>query len=107
MAILALWRATVHNHANRTQAGHARMARKIKTTIDNRTTRLALTVRRKPYSFTTVAPGVALGFRRNRTINAWVVRCADGHGGAWTSTLPGAPDDFEGADGDLRPSPSS
>jgi integrase len=77
------------------------MARKIRSAIiDNRSARLALVVRRKPHGFTTVAPGVALGFRRNRSINAWVVRCADGRGGAWTSTLPGVPDDFEDADGE-------
>ena len=76
------------------------MARKIKSLLDNRTARLSLPVRRKPHAFTTIAPGVALGYRRNRTIGAWVVRRATGKGTYWTANLAGIPDDFEASDGE-------
>jgi len=75
------------------------VARKIKSPLDNRTARLSLPVRRKPHAFTTVAPGVALGYRRNHTIGAWVVRCATGKGTYWTTTLDAIPDDHETSDG--------
>jgi integrase len=75
------------------------MARKLRSPIDNRTARLAFPIRRKPHAFTTVAPGVGLGYRRNRTVGAWVVRCATGRGDYWTANLDGIPDDFEDADG--------
>jgi integrase len=76
------------------------MARKIKSPLDNRTARLTLPVRRKPHAFTTIAPGVALGYRRNRGIAAWVMRSANGRGDYWTMNLDGIPDDFEDADGE-------
>ena len=76
------------------------MARKIKSPLDNRSARLALPIRRKPHAWTTVAPGVGLGYRRNQSINAWVVRVANGRGQYWTANLAGIPDDFEAADGD-------
>jgi integrase len=76
------------------------MARKIKSPLDNRTARLSLPIQRKPHAFTTVSPGVALGYRRNRTIGAWVVRCATGQGTYWTATLTGIPDDHEASDGE-------
>ena len=76
------------------------MARKIRSAaIGTRSARLDLPVRRKPHAFITIAPGVALGYRRNRTIGAWVVRCANGKGDYWTANLSGIPDDFEDADG--------
>jgi integrase len=49
--------------------------------------------------FITVAPGVGLGYRRNRTAGSWVVRAADGRGGNWTQAFAHA-DDFEDANGD-------
>ena len=67
--------------------------------IENRTGRLKLVVRRKPYSFTTISPGIALGYRRNQDAGTWVVRVADGKGGAWTKRVALA-DDFEDADGE-------
>ena len=76
------------------------MARKIKSPLDNRSARLALPIRRKPHAWTTVAPGVGLGYRRNQSINTWVVRVANGRGQYWTANLAGIPDDFEAADGD-------
>ena len=50
------------------------MARKIKSPLDNRTARLALPVQGKPHAWTTVALGIGIGYRRNQTIGAWVVR---------------------------------
>ena len=67
-------------------------------TLETRTARLKLKVRRKPY-FLPVAPGVSLGYRRNLSSGAWLVRCADGKGGGWTKGFAVA-DDFEDANGD-------
>ena len=67
--------------------------------LENRTGRLKLPVRWKPYDFTTIAPGIALGYRRNKDTGVWVVRVADGKGGNWTKRV-GLADDFEDADGE-------
>jgi integrase len=66
--------------------------------LETRSARLRLAVRRKPYAFTTISPGIALGYRRNKAAGVWVVRAADGHGGNWTKRVALA-DDFEDADG--------
>jgi integrase len=58
---------------------------------------LRLETRRKPY-FISVAPGISLGYRRNRGPGSWLVRGADGRGGAWTRGFAIA-DDFEDANG--------
>jgi integrase len=77
------------------------MARRPRSSkLETRTTRLKLPVQRKPHAFTVVAPGVALGYRRGKDRNAWVVRVADGKGGNWTKNLPGIPDDHEDANGE-------
>jgi integrase len=65
--------------------------------LETRTARLKSAVRKKPY-FVTVAPGVGLGYRRNKTAGSWVVRAADGKGGNWTQAFAVA-DDFEDANG--------
>jgi integrase len=75
------------------------MARRIRSKLDSRSARLALPARRKPHSFTTIAPGLAVGYRRTRTAGSWVLRCADGKGGAWTARI-GTADDYEDADGE-------
>jgi integrase len=64
--------------------------------IENRTARLKLAPRRKPY-YATVAPGIALGYRRNKGAGTWTVKAADGHGGAWIKAFAIA-DDHEDAD---------
>jgi hypothetical protein len=66
--------------------------------LENRTSRLKLEVREKPHDFTTISPGIGLGYRRNRDAGTWVVRVADGHGGNWTKRVALA-DDHEVADG--------
>ena len=74
------------------------MARSIRAPkIENRTSRLKLPVRGKPY-FVTVAPGIPLGYRRNQTVGVWVVRAADGHGGNWIKVIAVA-DDHEDSNG--------
>jgi len=75
------------------------MARRLRSpTLETRAARLRLKVRRKPY-FVPVAPGISLGYRRNLRAGSWLVRCADGKGGAWTKGFSTA-DDFEDASGD-------
>jgi len=77
------------------------MARRPRSSkLETRTNRLALPVQRKPHCFTTIAPGVALAYRRGKDRNAWVVRASDGNGGNWLKNLPGIPDDFEDANGE-------
>src|SRR5262245_5313414 len=76
------------------------MARRLRSpTLETRAARLRLKVRRKPY-FVPVAPGISLGYRRNLGPGSWLVRCADGKGGAWTKGFSTA-DDFEDASGDV------
>jgi integrase len=77
------------------------MARRPRSSrLENRSNRLKLPVQRKPHAFTTIAPGVALAYRRGKDRSAWVVRVADGKGGNWTKNLPGIPDDHEDANGE-------
>jgi integrase len=75
------------------------MARRLRSpTLETRAARLRLKVRRKPY-FVSVAPGISLGYRRNAGPGSWLVRCADGKGGAWTKGFAVA-DDHEDASGE-------
>ena len=75
------------------------MARRVRaSTLENRTARLKLEPRKKPYHFTVIAPGIALGYRRCAGPGRWVLRAADGHGAYWTDTI-GLADDHEHADG--------
>ena len=67
-------------------------------TLESRTARLKLKVRGKPY-YIPVSSGVSLGYRRNAGPGSWLVRCADGKGGAWTKGFAVA-DDREDASGD-------
>jgi hypothetical protein len=67
--------------------------------LETRTARLKLAIRQKPFDFTTISPGIALGYRRNHAAGTWVVRVADGHGSNWTKRV-GLADDFENADGE-------
>ena len=66
--------------------------------LENRTSRLKLEPREKPYDFTPLGSGISLGYRRNRSGGVWVVRVADGRGGNWTRRV-GAADDHEDSDG--------
>jgi len=72
------------------------MARRLRSNIlETRTQRLKLAPRAKPYWFT-VAPGIALGYRRGP--GSWNVRAADGKGGNWIKSFAIA-DDHEAACG--------
>ena len=74
------------------------MARKIRSSqLETRTNRLKLPAARKP-AFVRIGPGISLGYRRNKTAGTWVLRIADGGGGAKTSAI-GHADDFDEADG--------
>jgi len=74
------------------------MARRLRSSqLETRTNRLKLAIRKKPYAFTALSPGIALGYRRCQGAGRWVVRCADGHGSSWTKVIAIA-DDHEDAD---------
>jgi len=74
------------------------MARSIRSnSLENRTGRLKLPVAKKP-TFVRIGAGISLGYRRNQTVGTWVLKVADGKGGAKTTTIASA-DDFVDADG--------
>jgi integrase len=74
------------------------MARAVrKASLETRTARLKLPVARKPL-FIRIGPGLSLGYRRNQVAGTWVLRVADGKGGAITRAI-GTADDFTDADG--------
>jgi hypothetical protein len=63
--------------------------------LETRPARLRLAHRKKPYSGT-ITRGVQLGYRRNKTVGAWMLRvCRDSED--WTERL-GLADDFDDAD---------
>ncbi|WP_247385697.1 MULTISPECIES: hypothetical protein [unclassified Bradyrhizobium] len=67
------------------------MARKVRhSALESRSARL---VRRKPYPGPSLARGVSLLYRRNRTNGTWVVKASDRHGAYWTKRIADA-DDF-------------
>jgi hypothetical protein len=74
------------------------VARQIRSNeLENRTNRLKLPIARKPV-FVKIGAGLSLGYRRNQTAGTWVLRIADGKGGASTSAF-GHADDYNDADG--------
>ena len=74
------------------------MPTKIRSSVlENRTQRLKLPVAKKPL-FVRIGPGISLGYRRNQTAGTWVLRVADGRGGARTAAIAYA-DDHDAADG--------
>jgi integrase len=62
--------------------------------LETATARRKLAVRKKPY-WTTISPGIHLGYRRNQTAGTWSVRVADG-GTEWIKRIAVA-DDLEAA----------
>lgn len=75
------------------------MARKVSfSALESRSARLRLKIRRRPYGGPSLARGIALMYRRNRTNGTWVLKASNGHGAYWTKALALA-DDFEDADG--------
>src|SRR6478609_3624262 len=88
----------IYSHS-RTPLGQNRghnMARKVRhSSLETRTARLKLAVRRKPYSGPSLARGVALLYRRNKTNGSWVLKASDGHGAYWTKAITEADDHDE------------
>lgn len=75
------------------------MARKVRnSSLESRSARLKLEIRRKPYSGPTLARGISLMYRRNKTNGTWVLKASNGHGAYWTKAI-GLADDYEDADG--------
>ena len=75
------------------------MARKVRhSSLETRTARLKLAVRRKPYSGPSLARGMALLYRRNKTNGSWVLKASDGHGAYWTKAIAEA-DDLDESNG--------
>jgi integrase len=81
------------------KTGDTNMARKVRhSSLETRTARLKLAVRRKPYSGPSLARGVALLYRRNKGNGSWVLKASDGHGAYWTKAIAEA-DDFDESNG--------
>ena len=75
------------------------MARRVSfSALESRSARLRLKIRRRPYSGPSLARGISLMYRRNKTNGTWVLKVSDGHGAYWTKGFALA-DDFEDADG--------
>ena len=75
------------------------MARKLRhSSLESRSARLKLAVRFKPYSGPTLARGIKLPYRRNKSNGTWVLKASDGHGKYWTKAFAVA-DDYEDSDG--------
>ena len=74
------------------------MARKVSfSSLESRSARLRLKIRRRPYSGPSLARGISLMYRRNKTNGTWVLKASDGHGAYWTKGFALA-DDFENSD---------
>jgi integrase len=74
------------------------MARRVSfAALESRSARLRLKIRRRPYSGPSLARGIALMYRRNKTNGTWVLKASNGHGAYWTKAFALA-DDFEDAD---------
>jgi integrase len=73
------------------------MAKPRSPKLETATARRKLAIRKKPY-WITIAPGIALGYRRNAGAGTWSVRSTDGHGSDWIKRI-GLADDQEPADG--------
>jgi integrase len=75
------------------------MARKVSfSALESRSARLRLKTRRRPYSGPSLARGIALMYRRNKTNGTWVLKASNGGGAYWTKGFALA-DDFEDSDG--------
>src|SRR5258707_14194903 len=72
------------------------MARRVSFgALESRSARLRLKIRRRPYSGPSLARGVALLYRRNKTNGTWVLKASDGHGKYWTKAIAEADDHDE------------
>src|SRR6476660_9120390 len=74
------------------------MARRVSfAALESRSARLRLKIRRRPYSGPSLARGISLMYRRNKTNGTWVLKASNGHSAYWTKAFALA-DDFEDAD---------
>ena len=75
------------------------MARAVRhSSLETRTARLKLAVRRKPYPGPKLGRGIQMRYRRNKTAGVWDLKVADGHGKYWTKAFAVA-DDFDESNG--------
>jgi hypothetical protein len=75
------------------------MPRRLRSaTLETRTARLKLPIKKKPYT-ARVAPGVRVAYRRNEVAGSWSVIAANGKGGNWMKQFATA-DDHEEANGE-------
>ena len=65
--------------------------------LETATARRRLEVRKKPF-WTTISPGIGLGYRRNAGPGTWSVRSTNSDGAEWIKRI-GLADDLEPADG--------
>ena len=74
------------------------MARKQRNnSLESRTARLKLAVRRRPYPGAKLARGKQMQYRRNKGNGTWLLKVSDGHGKPWTKAFAQA-DDFDDSD---------
>jgi integrase len=74
------------------------MARKQRnSSLESRTARLKLAVRRRPYPGAKLARGKQMQYRRNKGNGTWLLKVSDGHGKPWTKAFAQA-DDFNDSD---------
>jgi integrase len=72
------------------------MARKVRhSALESRSARLKLQVRRRPYSGPSLARGISLMYRRNKTGGMWVLKASTGRGQYWTKAFAEADDHDE------------
>jgi integrase len=72
------------------------VARKVRhSSLESRTARLKLAVRRKPYNGPALARGMLLLYRRNKGNGSWVLKASNGHGKYWTKAIAEADDHDE------------
>jgi integrase len=62
--------------------------------LESRTARLKLAVRRRPYPGAKLARGKQMQYRRNKGNGTWLLKVSDGHGKPWTKAFAQA-DDFD------------
>jgi hypothetical protein len=87
-----------HNRDTSRERGHDQWhAKSASVAPESRSARLRLKIRRLPYSGPSLARGISLMYRRNKTNGTWVLKAGDGHGSYWTKGFA-LPDDFENSD---------
>src|SRR6516164_4862943 len=87
------------HHRDTSRERGSTMARKVRhSALESRSARLRLQIRRRPYAGPSLARGISLMYRRNKTNGTWVLKSSDGHGAYWTKGFALA-DDFEESDG--------